>query len=42
LRHFSKIISTIILLVGYLMVGFTAKKQALHDMIAGCLVVNRR
>ena len=41
-RHFSKIISTIILLVGYLMVSFTAKKQGLHDMIAGCLVVNRR
>jgi len=41
-RHFSKIISTIILLVGYLMVGFTARKQALHDMVAGCLVVNRR
>ena len=41
-RHFSKIISTIILLVGYLMVAFTAKKQGLHDMIAGCLVVNRR
>lgn len=42
LRHFSKIISTIILLFGYLMVGFTSKKQGLHDMIAGCLVVNRR
>jgi predicted Zn finger-like uncharacterized protein len=41
-RHFSKIISTIILLVGYLMVAFTAKKQGLHDMITGCLVVNRR
>lgn len=41
-RHFSKILSTIILLVGYLMVAFTAKKQGLHDMIAGCLVVNKR
>lgn len=27
--------------IGYLMVGFTAKKQALHDMIAGTLVVRR-
>jgi uncharacterized RDD family membrane protein YckC len=26
-------------LIGYLMAGFTAKKQALHDMIAGTLVV---
>ncbi len=41
-RHFGKIISTIILLIGYLMVAFTAKKQGLHDMMAGCLVVNRR
>jgi len=41
-RHFGKIISTIILLVGYLMVAFTAKKQGLHDMMAGCLVVNRK
>ncbi len=41
-RHFGKILSTIILLVGYLMVAFTAKKQGLHDMIAGCLVVKKR
>lgn len=41
-RHFGKILSAIILLVGYLMVAFTAKRQGLHDMIAGCLVVNKR
>jgi predicted Zn finger-like uncharacterized protein len=41
-RHFGKILSTFILLVGYLMVAFTAKKQGLHDMIAGCIVVNKR
>lgn len=40
-RHFAKVISGMILLIGYLMAGFTAKKQALHDMMAGCLVVNR-
>jgi predicted Zn finger-like uncharacterized protein len=40
-RHFGKILSTIILLVGYLMVAFTAKKQGLHDMMAGCLVVKQ-
>jgi predicted Zn finger-like uncharacterized protein len=40
-RHFGKILSTIILLAGYLMVAFTAKKQGLHDMIAGCLVVKQ-
>jgi len=40
-RHFAKIISGIILLIGYLMVAFTQKKQGLHDMMAGCLVVNK-
>jgi uncharacterized RDD family membrane protein YckC len=25
--------------VGYLMAAFTEKKQALHDILAGCLVV---
>lgn len=38
-RHFGKIISTFILLIGYIMAGFTEKKQALHDKMAGCLVV---
>ena len=41
-RHFAKIISGIIFCVGYLMAGFTEKKQALHDIMAGCLVVNKR
>jgi uncharacterized RDD family membrane protein YckC len=27
--------------IGYIMCGFTRKKQALHDMIAGCLVLRR-
>ncbi len=40
-RHFSKIISAVLLLIGYLMVAFTERKQGLHDMIAGCLVVNK-
>jgi len=40
-RHFAKLLSGVILLVGYMMAGFTSRKQALHDMIAGCLVVNR-
>jgi uncharacterized RDD family membrane protein YckC len=37
-RYFSKWISLMTLLIGYVMAGFTAKKQALHDMIAGTLV----
>ena len=38
-RFFGKILSGIILYIGFMMAGFTEKKQALHDMIAGTLVV---
>lgn len=38
-RHFSKIISGMILYIGFLMVVFTKRKQGLHDMMAGTLVV---
>ncbi len=41
-RHFSKIISSLILMIGYIMAGITARKQALHDMIAGTLVLVSR
>ena len=41
-RHFAKIITNMVpALIGYIMAGFTEKKQALHDMIAGCLVLRR-
>lgn len=40
-RYFGKIISALIHLIGYIMVAFTQKKQGLHDIMAGCLVVNR-
>ena len=40
-RYFAKIISSLTMLIGYIMAGFTQKKQALHDMIAGCLVINK-
>ena len=38
-RYFAKYVSAIILGIGFLMAAFTQKKQALHDMIAGTLVV---
>jgi uncharacterized RDD family membrane protein YckC len=41
-RYFGKLISAIILLIGFLMAGWTEKKQALHDMMAGTLVVNEK
>src|SRR5262249_61917440 len=41
-RFFAKIISGIILMIGYLMVAFTERKRGLHDIIAGTLVVKVR
>jgi uncharacterized RDD family membrane protein YckC len=41
-RFFAKLITGMIpLFIGYIMAGFTEKKQALHDMIASCLVLRR-
>ena len=41
-RFFAKIVTGMIpLWIGYIMAGFTEKKQALHDMIASCLVVRK-
>ena len=40
-RNLCKIISNFTLLIGYIMAGFTEKKQALHDMIASTLVVKK-
>ncbi|HXI44099.1 MAG TPA: RDD family protein, partial [Bryobacteraceae bacterium] len=38
-RFFGKWVSGMIMNIGYLMAAFTEKKQALHDLLAGCLVV---
>ena len=38
-RHFGKFLSGLIMNIGFIMAAFTEKKQALHDMLAGCLVV---
>jgi uncharacterized RDD family membrane protein YckC len=40
-RNLAKILSTLILYIGFIMAAFTEKKQALHDMIAGTLVVKK-
>ena len=40
IRYFAKILSSFILMIGFIMVAFTAKKQGLHDFIAGTLVEN--
>ena len=38
-RYFAKILSALTLGIGFLMAGFTERKQALHDMVASCLVL---
>jgi uncharacterized RDD family membrane protein YckC len=40
-RFFGKILSGLILGIGFLMAGFTEKKQALHDILAGTLVIRK-
>ena len=40
-RLYGKYLSFMILGIGILMVAFTKKKQGLHDIIAGCLVINK-
>jgi uncharacterized RDD family membrane protein YckC len=41
-RFFSKIVSSLILYIGYLLPLFTAYRQALHDKMAGTFVVRRK
>jgi len=40
-RFFGRIISAFILGIGFIMAGFTQRKQALHDILAGCLVIRK-
>ncbi len=40
-RHFAKYLSTFALLGGFVIAPFTRRKQALHDMVAGTLVLRR-
>lgn len=40
-RYFAKILSALILAIGFLMVAFTEKKQGLHDIIASTLVLKK-
>ena len=39
-RFWSKILSGMFFMIGYIIAGFTERKQALHDLIAATLVVN--
>jgi uncharacterized RDD family membrane protein YckC len=39
-RHFGKILSGMICLIGFFMIAFTEKQQGLHDLLAGTLVLS--
>lgn len=41
-RFFSKLLSALLLCIGFIMVGTSARKQGLHDRIAHTLVVRTR
>ena len=40
-RYFASILSGMLLLIGFLIQPFTEKRQTLHDMMAGCLVLRK-
>ncbi|MFH1638773.1 MAG: RDD family protein [Chloroflexota bacterium] len=40
-RYFGRMVSGLIFGIGFLTIAFTEKKQGLHDMMAGCLVVKK-
>lgn len=41
-RYFAKIISGLILLIGFFMIGWTERKQGLHDIMASTFVLKAR
>ena len=40
-RYWGKIVSALILMIGFIMIAFTDKKQGLHDIMAGTLVIKK-
>ncbi len=41
IRYWSKLISILILMIGFIMIMFTSKKQACHDMLAKTTVIHK-
>ena len=39
-RNVSKLLSFLTFFIGFMMAGWTNRKQALHDKVAGCLVIS--
>ncbi len=40
-RHFAKLLTLATLSIGFFIAVFTRKRQTLHDLIAGCLVLSK-
>lgn len=40
-RFFGKMLSGLLLMIGYIMAAFNSKKQALHDQMSGCVVLTK-
>ena len=40
-RHFAKVLTLATLSIGFFMAIFTRRRQTLHDLIAGCLVLSK-
>lgn len=41
-RHSSKLLSYLLVFIGFLMGGFTQKRRALHDRLSSCLVIRKQ
>ena len=41
-RYWAKVVSFLTLLIGFMLAGFTSRKQALHDIVSNCLVVAKQ
>ena len=41
-RHFAEYASFLLFCIGYIMIGLSANKRGLHDLICGTVVVKRR
>ena len=40
-RHFAKFLTIAALSIGFFIAIFTRKRQTLHDLIAGCVVISK-
>ena len=41
-RNVAKLVSDFTLAIGYVMAAFTSRKQALHDIMTGCVLIKHR